>query len=56
MPEHLTVAQVAKHLSVSEKTIRRLIREGELQATRIGPRALRVSQPQLQSFLERRRT
>ena len=53
LPEHLTVAQVAEHLNVTTKTVRRWIAAGGLKATRVGPKALRVSQGDLQDFLER---
>lgn len=52
LPDVLTVTQVAKSLSVSEEQVRRWIREGALQHTRLGPRTTRITQAQLQAFLE----
>lgn len=46
----LSVADVAKRLSVSEKTIRRLIKSGALAKIEIG-RCLRVSEDSLQAYL-----
>jgi excisionase family DNA binding protein len=51
----LSVETVADDLSVSTKTIRRLIDDGELRAYRIG-RALRVSEDEVRQYLNRRRT
>lgn len=39
----LTIAQAAELKQVSEKTIRRAISRGEIDARRIGPRLVRVS-------------
>jgi excisionase family DNA binding protein len=50
----LSVETVADDLSVSTKTIRRLIDDGELRAYRIG-RALRVSEDEVRQYLNRRR-
>lgn len=38
----VTIAAAAEHLSVSPKTVRRLIARGELPARRIGARSIRV--------------
>jgi excisionase family DNA binding protein len=45
------IPTIARRLVVSEKTVRRLIRRGELRAYRIG-RQFRVSEQDLLNFLE----
>lgn len=43
-PENLlTLAQAAKMCGVSQQTISRRIKSGDLRAYRIGPRAIRIS-------------
>lgn len=56
MPELLTTAAVAEHLGVTVKTVRKWIREGKLDAIRISDKTTRISQGQLQRFLERNTT
>lgn len=51
MPELLTVAEVADLLRVSDMTVYRLIRTGELPAVRVG-RNYRVRESALDAFLE----
>lgn len=54
-PTFLTVAEVARVLAVSGRTVRRLVETGRLDAVRIGraPRArLRVSPAAFQRFVE----
>ena len=46
LPSLLTIDQVAQHLQVSTKTIRRWIDAGDLTAHRLG-RQLRISEPDL---------
>lgn len=41
-PAYFDVAEAAKYLNVSQKTVRRLINSGELTGYRYGPRVLRV--------------
>jgi excisionase family DNA binding protein len=53
-PRLLSVAAVALHLDVSQKTVRRLIDDGELPAHRIG-RQVRISEPDLAAFIARSR-
>ena len=48
----LSVCRVAKQLSVSDRTARRLIEAGDLKAYRIG-RQWRVFEPDLQEYLAR---
>jgi putative molybdopterin biosynthesis protein len=52
MSEMLTVDEVAERLSVSHGTVRSLIREGELMASRIR-RQLRVTEEQLSEYLNK---
>ncbi len=52
----LTVAEVARELELSEKTVRGLIRRRELPAYRITPRKLYVLRGDLEAFVESRRT
>jgi excisionase family DNA binding protein len=48
------VKTIARRLNVSIKTVRRLIKQGELGCYRVG-RLLRVSERQLQEYLARAR-
>jgi excisionase family DNA binding protein len=50
-PQLLTVPEVAKRLRVSEKTVRRRIKSGHLKATRVGPRSVRVAEPDLARYV-----
>jgi len=54
VPRLLSVAAVALHLGVSEKTVRRLIQSGKLPSLRVG-RQIRVSEPDLAAFIARSR-
>jgi len=47
----LTPKQVARELAVSKATVYKWIVSGELQAVRIGKRAIRVDRQQLSQFL-----
>ncbi|HEU4329417.1 MAG TPA: helix-turn-helix domain-containing protein [Roseiflexaceae bacterium] len=47
----LDVEDVAKRLKISVSTVRRLVREGELSAYRIG-KQLRFSENQIQEYLK----
>ena len=52
----LTVDQVAKRLKVNEQTVRRWLREGELQGVAFGGRTgWRISEADLQAFWDARR-
>lgn len=51
MKELLTVAEVADMLRVSDMTVYRLIRSGELPAVRVG-RNYRVGRSDLEAYLE----
>ena len=57
MTEFSTIPEVARRLALSEQTVRRLIREGELPAIRIGdgPRGrIRVRSQSVDRFVEQR--
>ena len=52
----LTVDQVAERLKVNEQTVRRWLREGELQGVAFGGRTgWRISEADLHAFLDARR-
>lgn len=53
--ERLTVGEAAKQLGISEKTVRGLIRKGELPAYRPTPRKTWVLQEDLAAFWASRR-
>ena len=53
--ELLTVQEVAKHLRVDEKTVRRWIIKGELAAIDLG-KEYRIYRKDLDTFIEKRRT
>ena len=48
--QHLTVAQVAARLQVTENTVRNHIHQKRLKATRVG-RAVRISETALRKYL-----
>ena len=50
----LSVEDVATHLDISLKTVRRMIANGELRVHRIG-RSIRISEADFQSFISTRR-
>lgn len=54
--ERLTVSEVASELAISEKTVRRLIKQGELPAGWISERKTYVRREDLDAFVESRRT
>lgn len=54
--ERLTVAEVAKELGVSQKTVRGLIRREELIAYRISERKTYVLREDLYAFVDSSRT
>lgn len=49
-----TKAQAARMLSVSERQVSRWIASGDLAASRLGPRTIRITLAQLGRFLEQR--
>jgi excisionase family DNA binding protein len=48
----LTLDQVAALLQVSKRTVQRLVREGELQAIRLGHRTVRLSAASIHRFID----
>jgi excisionase family DNA binding protein len=53
LPEMLTIAEVAEYLKLHELTVRRLAREGELPAFKVG-RQWRIKRKLLESWIEER--
>ena len=54
--ELLTVRQVSEAIKVSEKTVRRLIKRGDLVAYKVGDRGqLRVEEQELERYLRSQR-
>jgi excisionase family DNA binding protein len=53
-PRLLSTAAVAARLDVSQKTVRRLIENGQLPIHRIG-RQVRISEPDLAAYIARSR-
>ena len=49
--ELLTVSQVAEYLQISEKTIRRLIANGKIKASKVGGRAWRIKESDIEHYL-----
>lgn len=54
--EWLTVANAAEFVDCSTKTIRRLVAAGDLQATYLTPRSMRVSVASLEALIQARAT
>jgi excisionase family DNA binding protein len=52
----LTVPQIAKDLGVSEDFVRKLIRDKELPAYKVGKKEYRVLVTDYEDFLKKRRT
>ena len=53
LPDMLTIAEVAKYLKLHELTVRRLAREGELPAFKVG-RQWRIKRELLEAWIEER--
>ncbi len=51
-PALLTIEQVAVRLQVSSKSVRRYIKEGRLQVIRLSERKLRISEADLEKFID----
>lgn len=47
----MTVANAASYVDVSEKTIRRLVAAGKLEASYVTPRTMRISRASLEQLL-----
>ena len=54
LPTLYSIREIADHIKVSDKTVRRWIDQGRLPVHRIG-RQLRISQPDLDVFIRTRR-
>jgi excisionase family DNA binding protein len=50
----LSVAQVSTRLQCASSTVRKLIADGELRASRIGNRTIRISETDLHTYLNGR--
>ena len=51
----ITVAEVARRLSCSKRTVWRMIEAGELRSAKISARATRVRESELERYLDRTR-
>jgi excisionase family DNA binding protein len=51
MPPKASIQQVADHLAVSTKTVRRYIADGRLKAVRLGPRLIRVERSSVEGLM-----
>jgi DNA (cytosine-5)-methyltransferase 1 len=52
MDELLTVSQTAKYLQLSEKTVRRLIRERRLSASKVANRSWRIRASDVDDYIQ----
>jgi excisionase family DNA binding protein len=52
-PDLLTVAEVGRRLTVSPRTVERLIEAGTLRIVRVSPKARRIKRTELEAYLER---
>jgi len=50
----LSVAQVSTKLQCARSTVRKLVADGELRASRISSRTIRIAGADLQAYLDRR--
>lgn len=50
--KQLSVAQVSRRLQCAKSTIRKLVANGELRASRIRTRAIRIAESDLQAYLD----
>jgi excisionase family DNA binding protein len=50
----LSVAQVSAKLQCARSTVRRLVADGELRASRISRRTIRISEADLRAYLDGR--
>ncbi|MGI5935222.1 MAG: helix-turn-helix transcriptional regulator [Oscillospiraceae bacterium] len=48
---YLTIRQAAEHLQVSTKTIYRRIKDGSLQAIKLGSRTVRIDEQELERYI-----
>jgi excisionase family DNA binding protein len=52
VPKLLSVAQVSAKLQCARSTVRKLIADGNLRASRIGSRTIRISETDFQAYLD----
>lgn len=52
-PELLKIDEVARRLTVSRRTVERLIENGDLRVFRVSPKARRIRASELAAYLER---
>lgn len=45
--------KVAEHLNCTKRYVYELVSQGKLEAIRLGPRALRISEASLQGFIDK---
>jgi DNA (cytosine-5)-methyltransferase 1 len=50
--ELLTISQTANYLQLSDKTIRRLINNNKLKASKVGDRAWRIKSSDIEEYLK----
>jgi len=50
--ELLTVSQAANYLKISEKTVRRLINNQKLLASKVGDRSWRIKESDIEDYLQ----
>lgn len=49
--ELLTISETANYLKLSDKTVRRLIKDNKLMASRVGDRTWRIKKNDIQKYL-----
>jgi excisionase family DNA binding protein len=54
VPRLLSVAQVSAKLQCARSTVRKLVADGELRASRISSRTIRISEADIQAYLDDR--
>jgi DNA (cytosine-5)-methyltransferase 1 len=52
MPELLTILQAANYLQLSDKTVRRLIKAHQLDASKVGDRVWRIKLSDIENYLK----
>ena len=52
--ELLTISQAADYLKLSEKTVRRLISDQKLIASKVGDRSWRIKESDIEDYLQSR--
>jgi len=54
MDKYYTTSEVAEHLKVNKMTILRYIRSGKLKANKISKKIYRISEKELEKFLNKK--